>query len=51
MTLQALDCWQARIYGAQPITPIEKLYSEIFDNDFMHKRFENMKLNSQSTTK
>lgn len=45
MTVQALDCWYARSAGVVQDAPVEKFYAEYFNDDFMHKRFENMKMN------
>lgn len=42
MTLQALGCWQARLGGRAPSTPIESFYATQFGNDFMSSRFESM---------
>lgn len=51
MTLQALDCWYERVSGKSPATPIEEFYDAHFDNEFMQKRFENMKLNPSSAAR
>lgn len=48
MTFQALDCWYTRASGNVPETAIEKFYNEYFDDDFMHARFENMKMTPEN---
>lgn len=48
MTFEALDCWYSRNAGHVPQTPMEQFYSDVFDDDFMSKRFENMKMNPQT---
>lgn len=45
MTFNALDCWYARNAGRPPQTPLEQFYEQNFNDDFMHQRFENMKMN------
>lgn len=51
MTFQALDCWYTRNAGKEPSAPIEEFYANNFDDDFMHQRFENMKMNPDSAVR
>ncbi|MDO5329802.1 MAG: putative ABC transporter permease [Coriobacteriia bacterium] len=51
MTLQALDCWYERSAGKSQNTPIEQFYNKYFNDDFMHKRFENMQMNPNAATR
>ena len=49
MTLQALDCWFARVSGTNGDSPVEEFYAEHFDNDFMANRFQSMTINPKSS--
>lgn len=51
MTFEALDCWYTRSAGNVPDAPIEEFYAKNFDDDFMKKRFENMKMNPQNSAR
>ena len=51
MTFQALDCWFARSANHEPQTPIEQFYAQNFDDDFMHARFENMKMETNTAVR
>ena len=44
MTLIAFDCWNARVAGNTPETPIEQFYAKNFNDEFMVKRFESMSI-------
>lgn len=49
MTFEALDCWYSRNAGHEPQTPMEQFYADYFDDEFMHNRFENMKMNPEAS--
>lgn len=51
MTLQSLDCWYERNVGKTMNTPIEQFYNKNFNDEFMQNRFQNMKMETESSTR
>lgn len=51
MSLQALDCWYDRLSHHPIDSPIQKFYSEYFDNQFMQNRFQSMTVNPDSAVR
>ncbi|MEG0504830.1 MAG: putative ABC transporter permease, partial [Raoultibacter sp.] len=51
MTLMSLDCWYERTAGHTPETPVEELFAEHFDNQFMAERFQSMSIDPSNSTR
>ena len=44
MTVLALDCWTQRLMGEQPTGVTQEYFAQAYDDEFMAKRFETLKL-------
>lgn len=51
MTLMSLDCWYERAAGHAPETPIEELFANHFDDQFMAERFQSMSIDPDNATR